>query len=141
MLAGLRERARRGLRPAEQAWPETDGPRVIALARQDPRTSMVTLVLDATTAGIAMFAIAAHAEEREAHLREVQRAGQGLPEGSYGRRNRQAIAARETRIAGRLRAVEQACRAALDRDAAPTVPGLDGILRPPEHADAEIELE
>jgi hypothetical protein len=30
------------------------------------------------------------------------------PEGSYGRRNRQATAARETRVAARLRAVEQA---------------------------------
>jgi hypothetical protein len=39
-----------------------------------------------------MFAIAAHADEREAHVREVERFGQNLPEGSYGRRNRQAIA-------------------------------------------------
>jgi hypothetical protein len=55
-----------------------------------------------------MFAIAAHADEREAHLCEVERSGRSLPEGSYGRRNRQAIAARETRVATRLRAVEQA---------------------------------
>ena len=53
-----------------------------------------------------MFAIAAHADEREAHVREVERSGRSLPEGSYGRRNRQAIAARETRVATRLRAVE-----------------------------------
>jgi hypothetical protein len=46
-----------------------------------------------------MFAIAAHADGREAHIREVQRYGQTLPEDSYGRRNRQAIAARETRVA------------------------------------------
>jgi len=39
-----------------------------------------------------------HADEREAHIREVERFGQTLPEGSYGRQNRQAIAARETRI-------------------------------------------
>ena len=43
-----------------------------------------------------------------AGIREVERYGQNLPEGSYGRRNRQAIAARETRIAARLRAVERA---------------------------------
>jgi len=49
-----------------------------------------------------MFAIAAHADEREAHIREVEQFGQRLPEGSYGRRNRQAIAARETRVAVRL---------------------------------------
>ena len=64
-----------------------------------------------------MFAIAAHADEREAHIREVQSYGQTLPEDSYGRRNRQAIAARETRIAARLRAVEHAYRMAIERDA------------------------
>ncbi len=67
---------------------------------------------------MAMFALAAHADEREAHVREVERSGRSLPEGSYGRRNRQAIAARETRVAARLRAVEQACRTATDRDTA-----------------------
>jgi len=55
-----------------------------------------------------------------------------VPEGSYGRRNRQAIAARETRIAARLRAVERAYRIAIERDttleppeptAAPSSPG------------------
>ena len=64
----------------EQAWPDTDGPRILALARRDPETQTVSLVLDATTANIAMFAIAAHADEREAHIREVERSGQNLPE-------------------------------------------------------------
>ena len=64
-----------------------------------------------------MYAIAAHADEREAHLREVERSGQNLPEGSYGRRNRQTIATRETRVAARLRAVEQAYRTATEREA------------------------
>ena len=81
---------------------------------------MVTLVLDATTASVAMFAIAAHADEREAHVREVERSGPGghprVPTAAW--RNRQAIAARETRVAVRLRAVEQACRTATDRDTA-----------------------
>ena len=86
------------------------GPRPVALAGRNPESQTVTLVLDATTASIAIFAIAAHADEREAHIREVERFGQTLPEGSYGRRNRQAIAARETRIATRLRAVEHAYR-------------------------------
>ena len=63
-----------------------------------------------------MFAIA-HAEEREAHIREVERYAQTLPEDSYGRRNRQAIAARETRVAARLRAVEHACRTAIEHNA------------------------
>jgi hypothetical protein len=75
--------------------------------------------LDATTANIAIFAIAAHADEREAHLRKVQQYGQSLPEGSYGRRNRDAIAAREARMATGLRAVEQAYRLAIERDIEP----------------------
>ena len=87
---------------------------------------------DLTTATVAMFAIAAHADEREAHVREVERSGRSLPEGSYGRRNRQAIAARETRVAARLRAVEHACRTAAGHDTAPTPPEPTRALRSAE---------
>jgi hypothetical protein len=142
MLAALRDKARQGLASPEQIWPETDGPQILALAGRDPDTGTVSLILDATTANIAMHAIAAHADEREAHIREVERYGQTLPEGSYGRQNRQAIAARETRVATRLRAVERAHRLATERDI---------VSRPPEPtsthrsaglpADREIELE
>jgi hypothetical protein len=88
-----------------------------------------------------MFAIAAQADEREAHIREVQSYGQTLPEDSYGRRNRQAIAARETRVAARLRAVERAYRIAIERDVMFTPePGI--ACRSPEYAtNMEIELE
>ena len=79
-----------------------------------------------------MFAIAAHADEREAHIREVQSYGQTLPEDSYGRRNRQAIATRETRIAARLRAVEHAYRMAIERDAVLMPPEPTRALRSPE---------
>lgn len=65
-----------------------------------------------------MFAVAAHAGEREAHVREVERFAQSLPQGSYGRRSHQAIAARETRVAIRLRAVERAYQMAIDHDVA-----------------------
>ena len=65
-----------------------------------------------------------------------------MSEGSYGRRNRQAIAARETRIAARLRAVEQAYRMAIDRDAVFSRPEPTRACRSPEHvADRELELE
>ena len=135
-------RARHNSRAPEPTWPETDGPRITALARHDPETQTVTLVLDTTTASVAMFALAAHAGEREAHTREVQRSGADWPEGSYGRRNRQAIAARETRIATRLHAVEHAYRMVIERDTAPTTPEPAMTLRPPGHAvDMQTDLE
>jgi len=141
MLARLHDRTRHGHAAPEQGWPETDGPRVTALARRDPETQTVTLVLDAATADTAMFAIAAHADEREAHVREVERFGQDLPEGSYGRRNRQAIAAREARVASRLRAVEHAYRVANERDTVPSPPEPRGTFRSPDQVpDREIEL-
>ena len=142
MLAGLRQRARQGLAHPGQAWPETDGPRILALAGRDPDSQTVSLVLDATTANAAIFAIAAHADEREAHVREVEQFGQSLPEGSYGRRNRQAIAARETRVVTRLRAVEHAYRTAIERDTASRPLEPTRTLRSPElQAHKEIELE
>ena len=129
------------------APPSRPGPRPTAPGSspwpgRNPDSQTVSLILDATTASIAIFAIAAHADEREAHIREVERFGQTLPEGSYGRRNRQAIAARETRIAARLRAVEHAYRMAIERDAVFRPPEPTRACRSPEHAaDREIELE
>ena len=136
MLADLYERIRHGQTPPPQPWPETDGPPVIAMARHDPQTQTVSFILDATTANIALFVIAGHAGEREAHLREVQQHAQDLPEGSYGRANRKAIAARETRIATRLRAVEQAYRMAIERDATQAVAPTSA---PPDQIRGEKE--
>jgi hypothetical protein len=142
MLVGLHARALHNSRAPEPTWPETDGPRITALARHDPETQTVAFVLDATTASIAMFALAAHAGEREAHVREVEQYGATLPEGSYGRRNRQAIAARETRVATRLRAIQHAYQAVAGHDTAFTPPEPARAIRPPGHAaDKEIELE
>jgi hypothetical protein len=142
MLTGLRERARDGRGMPEPAWPDADGQRVIAMARRDPHSDAISLVLDATTANIAMHAIAAHAGDREAHVREVEQYGQKLDEDSYGRRNRQAIAARETRVAARLRAVEQAYRTALEHGTAYTPPEPTRTPRSPEpQPGRQIDLE
>jgi hypothetical protein len=141
-LAHFHDRVRQGRVHPQQAWPDIDGPRILVLARRDPGTETVSLVLDATTANIAMFAIAAHADEREAHVREVERSGQNLPEGSYGRRNRQAIAARETRIAARLRAVEHAYRTATEHGTAYRPPEPTRTLRSDElRAERQVDLE
>ena len=142
MLVGLHERARQGRVPPKQAWPETNGPRIVALVDRDPEDHTVTLILDATTANAAIFAITAHADEREAHIREVEQFGQTLPERSYGRRNREAIAAREMRVAARLRAVERAYRTAGEHTATFGPPEPTRACRSPERtADREIELE
>jgi hypothetical protein len=141
-LAQFHDRLRHGRAHPQPSWPDMDGPRILALARRDPDTQMVSLVLDDTTAGVALFAIAAHADEREAHVREVERSGRSLPEGSYGRRNRQAIAARETRIAARLRAVERAYRTATEHDTAYTPAEPARALRSPElHAGGQADRE
>jgi hypothetical protein len=142
LLASAHARARNSRPLPQQAWPETAGPRITALARHDADTGTVTLVLDATTASIAMFALAAHADEREAHIREVELSGASMPDGPYGRRNRQGIAARETRVATRLRAVQHAYEAVAGHDTVITPPEPTRTFRPPGYAaDNEIELE
>jgi hypothetical protein len=58
------------------------------------------------------------------------------------RRNRQAIAAREKRVAARLRAVERAYRMANERDVAFRPPEPTRACHSPEHAaDRETELQ
>ena len=48
MLVGAYARVRHNSRAPEPAWPETARPRITALARHNPETQTVTLVLDAT---------------------------------------------------------------------------------------------
>jgi hypothetical protein len=141
VLAGLRERARQRQGLPEPTWPDTDGPQVIAQAHRDPQSRTVSLIMDAATANITMSAVSAYAGDPEAHVREVEHSGEKLPEDSYGRRNRQAIPAREARVAARLRAIERAYRTAIERDAAVN-PEPAPTIRPVEHvADHEMELE
>ena len=142
MLSGLRERARSGNAVlSQEAEQETGDLQTVALARRDPQNQTVTLILDDATANVALYAVAAHASEREAHLREVERYGETLPEGSYGRRNRQAIVAHERRAATRLRAVEQAYRTAVERDALVSLPKPDRTTSREHTPDREMELE
>jgi hypothetical protein len=141
MLADLRARGRQGRadpgRPATAAGDQ----QFIAMARRDPATGTVSLILDEATANLAIHAIAVSAANREAHVREIQQHGERLPENSYGRRNRRSIATRETRITTRLRAVESAYRTALDQEVArPLMPA--GLTAPLEvMADRELEME
>ena len=141
MLTDLRDRDRDGRGLPEPAWPDTDGQQLIAMARRDLNGRTVSLILDATTANIAMHAITTHASDREAHIREVEHYGQQLPENSYGRRNRQAIATRETRIATRLRAVERAYRTAIDPDATLEIEPTQTLRSAGAAPDYELELE
>jgi hypothetical protein len=109
------------------------------MARHDPASQTVSILLDAATANAAIHAISTQAADREARTRELQQYSQHLPEDSYGRSNRETIAARETRIATRLRAIERAYRTALDPESAPA-PELGQIVRADRTPDRELEL-
>lgn len=139
MPADLHQRARQGfILPNKPGQRPTDS-RSSPWPTETPESQTVRIVLDATTANTAIFV---HADEREAHVRQVEQFGQSLPEGSCGRRNRQTIAARETRVAARLRAVEQAYRIAIEPTAAFSLRKPTVADRPYEYApDREIELE
>lgn len=139
MLAGLRIRVRHGIGVPEPKWPETEGPPVLAEASRDPESSTVSLTLDPITANIAMFAVAAYASDREAHVREVMHMWEKLPPDSYGRRNRETIARRETRVATRLRTLERAYLTALDR--APAIPSEDPTTIDPGDRVPDHEME
>lgn len=141
MLAGLRERVRDGRGLPEATSPDASGQQLIAMAHRDPASGTISLVLDDATANAAIHAIRIQAIDREAHTREVQHYGQEFPENSYGRRNRQAIADRETRIAERLRAIERAYRTALDYDAAPALEPTEMTGIADRAPDRELELE
>jgi hypothetical protein len=139
MLTELHDRNRHNIKPSEPGWPDTPAPAIIALASRDPETGTFTFVLDADTASIALYAVAAHADDREAHIREIQRYAATLPDNTYGKQNRQHIAARETRIATRLRAIEHAYRTATERHTQPTPP--ETHLAHERASGREIELE
>ena len=130
MLEELRNRVQQAHAPPRPARTRRDQ-HVIAMARHDPASQTVSLLLDATTANAAIHAISTLAADREARTRELQQYSQQFPEDSYGRSNRETIAARETRITTRLRAVERAYRTALDPETTPA-PELTQYSRRPQ---------
>jgi hypothetical protein len=105
----------------------------LARVRRDPDSRTITLILDAAIASIAMFAIAAHANEREAHVREVERVGRSRPR--LLRSQQPPVHRRQPdRSRGSAASLEQAYRTALDHDTAyrpPTPPRhkLTGVRR------------
>jgi hypothetical protein len=141
MLADLHDRVSNSRRQHRQPVPETSRQPLIAMARHDPASQTVSLILDTATANAAIHAISTQAADREARTREIQQISQNLPADSYGRRNRDAIAVREARITTRLRAIERAYRTALDGEAT-RAPELTQILPPTDRtADYEPEME
>jgi hypothetical protein len=135
MLAQLRERTRQSRRHPEPAPPVGDGPPIIALAHATPPPRPSPSHSTPPRPAPPCSPLPPHADEREAHVREIQRYSQSLPEDSCGRHNRQAIAAR-------LRAIQHAYRAATERGAAPATPEPTTALYLPQHVpDREIELE
>ena len=141
MLADRRDRVIDSRLFRQPAAPAPGVEQFIAMARHDPDSQTVSLILDAATANAAIHAISVSAADREARTREIQHFAQSLPDGSYGRQNRETIAARETQTAARLRAVEHAYRTAIDHDS-PPAPELAQILRPVGRTlDQELELE
>ena len=66
----------------------------------------------------------------------------GHPLSSHSRRNRQDIAAHETQVVARLRAIEQAYRTAIDHDTAYRLPDLTQTSLSPESQPArQSDLE
>jgi hypothetical protein len=100
-------------------------------ARYHSGTRTVTFALDVTTA---IDAIAAHADDREARTREIQLRSHHLPDGSSGRCNRQAIAARVIR----LDTNEQAHRTAIEPSRVYESPEPLEAPRTPERATDEV---
>ena len=88
-----------------------------------------------------MFAFAAHAASAKP---TPARSNGPVPTGPMvptGGRNREAIAARETRIAVRLRTVEHACHTAIEGGAVSGPPEPARTSRSEQTADREIELD
>jgi hypothetical protein len=138
ILIDARERASTTTHPVRPS-PETG--RLTVQASRDPADPAITMRMDAATAQLVMFAIAANASDRETYARQTEQFSHGLPEGSYGKANRQAIAHRENQAATRLRAIERAYQIALGQ-AATAIPGYTtNPTDTRQEPDRDMELE
>lgn len=136
MLDDLRERVAASRADPEQGRAHRQPPEPVAIAHHDDTSQTVILILDKLTADAAIHAVTGSALEREARIRRTRQASQNYPEGSYGKDNREAVIARETRITQGLRATERAYRAAIEPDPTPTPElsqTLPGPSRTPDH--------
>jgi hypothetical protein len=109
------------------------------MARSDDVTRAVTFVLDSNLADAAVHAIKIDAMAREARIRQIRQQAENLAEGSYGRDNRDAIAARETQIAEGLRAIERAYHNAVEPPLAPEHRRIVPCTDMTHHRELEIE--
>ncbi len=142
LLEDLHERVAQDRLHPEQTggdWQERISLKPPVMARRDEATRAVTFIMDGTVAEAAVQAITADVMAREARIRQARQQGQDLAPGSYGRANREAIAAREATIADGLRAIERAYRQALEPAPAPE---FGQILRPGNQTiEYDLELE
>lgn len=88
----------------------------MAIVYPDEERGTVTMVMDERTAAVVIHAVRAFTSDKEAHAREVLAVAERMPEGSYGRKNREEIATRSGRV-GRLgRMVVDAYQKVIDKE-------------------------
>jgi hypothetical protein len=141
MLADRRDQVLDSRLHPQQPQPALRGEQFIAMACYEPDSQTISLILDTATANAAIHAISTSAADREARTREIQHTAQNLPDGTYGRHNRETIAARETQTAARLRAIEHAYRAAIDHNSPPAPEPAQNRRPAGRTLDQELEIE
>lgn len=82
----------------------------------DEEAGLITFTMDTRVAGIVIHAVRQLAAEKEAHKREVMAVAERMPEGSWGRKNREEIATRLGRIARPCRSLERAYQDVIDKE-------------------------
>jgi hypothetical protein len=110
------------------------------MARHDADGQTVIFVLDDQTADAAIHGTTTLWKAKPTLVKSASKS-QSLPEGSYGRRNREAIIARETHLAAGLRAIERSFRATAEADAMPASELSQLLCSPARSHGRGLELE